>query len=69
MRAHGPVLFARCSVDEHLLVKRLAQRDGLSMSNFIRHCINSVILEEGDDSIPLLEPAAQQRGRPRKERL
>lgn len=38
---------------EHAVIKTLATKDGLSMSDFVRRCVNSYLLELGDD-IPLL---------------
>jgi hypothetical protein len=35
------------------IVKQQAEKAGLSVSDYVRRCINSVWLEEGDD-VPLL---------------
>ena len=45
--------YAYCDEREYEIVKRFAQREGLSISDFVRRCINAWLLEEGDD-IPLL---------------
>lgn len=45
--------YARLTDAEYAIVRRLADRDGLSVSDYVRRCINSVLIEEGDD-VPLL---------------
>ena len=45
--------YALCSDAEYAVVLEQAKKAGLSMSDFVRRCINSVLLEEGDD-VPLL---------------
>lgn len=46
--------FAECSDAEYAVLKAQADKAGLRISDYVRRCINSVWLEEGDD-IPLLE--------------
>lgn len=68
--AYAPVTDA-----EYAVLKAIAKKDGLSISNFVRRCINSYLLELGDD-VPLLaecEPHGRTQrtpvrgpGRPRK---
>lgn len=48
---------------ESELVKGLAARDGISVSDFVRRCINNTLAEEGDD-VPLLKDRAPQGRRP-----
>ena len=55
------VLWVECSVDEGAAVRQRARAAGLTISNYLRRCINAVLLEEGDDS-PLLEERSP--GRP-----
>lgn len=52
--------YASCTPTEYAALKERADRDGLTISNYVRQCINSTWLEEGDDA-PLLEH--QTRGR------
>ena len=54
-------LFAEVSDAEYALVRDLARREGVTLANYIRRCVNSVILETGDDSIPLLSEKEQGR--------
>jgi hypothetical protein len=65
MRHHA---YAEVTPEEFALVRQLAHREEVTVSNFVRRCINSVILEAGDDAIPLLRETTQpaKRGRPRK---
>lgn len=57
--------YALLTSAEFLVVRGRAKREGLSMSNYVRRCLNSVALEEGDDSLLLDE---KQWGRPPKHR-
>jgi Mobilization protein NikA len=68
-------VYAVCTHAEHVLLERLAKKEGLSISNFVRRCVNGYLLELGDD-VTLLEeyhPAVRPpkpaslsgRGRPR----
>lgn len=41
--------FSELSAREYALVRRLAKRDGITIANFIRRCINGALLEEGLD--------------------
>ena len=54
-------LFAEVSDAEYALVRDLARREGVTLANYIRRCVNSVILEAGDD-VPLLAEKEQGRG-------
>ena len=54
-------LFAEVSDAEYALVRDLARREGVTLANYIRRCVNSVILEGGDD-VPLLAEKEQGRG-------
>lgn len=45
--------YACCTEAEYAVIRRFAKREGLSVSDFVRRCINSWLLEEGDD-VPLL---------------
>ncbi len=55
-------VFAQLREDEYDLVRARARRANLTISNYLRHCINAVLREEGDDTPPL----AQRRQRPRQ---
>jgi hypothetical protein len=57
--------YAQVSDAEYAVLKAIAQRDGLSISNFVRRCVNSYLLELGDD-VPLLEEQAPGGVRPRR---
>lgn len=54
-------LFAEVSDAEYALVRDLARREGVTLANYIRRCVNSVILEAGDE-VPLLKEKEQGRG-------
>jgi hypothetical protein len=45
--------YAACTAAEYAIVLARARREGLSVSDYVRRCINAVLLEEGDD-VPLL---------------
>jgi hypothetical protein len=45
--------FAACTEAEYAVIKRFAVREKLTISDFVRRCVNSYLLEEGDD-VPLL---------------
>lgn len=47
------VAYVECTQAEYACVKCFADREGLTISDFLRRCINSYLLEEGDD-VPLL---------------
>jgi hypothetical protein len=53
--------YAMLSTAEYAVVKGQAARAGLSVSDYVRRCINSMLLEEGDDDIPLLEERRKSR--------
>ncbi len=52
MRHH---IYARVSNKEYETVSRLANRDSLSIANFMRRCVNAVLLEEGLEEELLIE--------------
>ena len=43
----------RCTRQERAQVRAWAAREGLSISDFMRRCIDQYVLEDGDD-VPLL---------------
>lgn len=45
--------YAAVTEAEYAVLRQQAARAGLSISDYVRRCINSVWLEEGDD-VPLL---------------
>jgi hypothetical protein len=47
-------------MEEHAIVTARAQREGLTMSDYIRRGINALALEEGDDA-PLVEEKERRR--------
>lgn len=53
--------YANCTTREYAIVKARAVRDGLSVSDYVRQCINSVLLEEGE-AVELLETRRPARG-------
>jgi hypothetical protein len=60
--------YACCKDDrEYALVVGAATAEGLSVSNFVRRCINAYLIELSEDG-PLLEEQDGQRGRPRTRR-
>ena len=46
--------YAQVNDAEYAVMKAAAARDGLSISDFVRRCVNGYLLELGDD-VPLLE--------------
>lgn len=54
--------YADVTVEEHAMLVRLAKAEGLSISNFVRRCVNAYLLE-GDEDAPLLEERRIGRGR------
>lgn len=52
--AQRKVLWVSCSPDEHDLIMALAHRDGISVPNYIRRCINGALLEEGEEDLACL---------------
>lgn len=48
------VVYADCTLAEHEVIKAQAKKDGLSISDWVRRCVNTYLLELGDD-VPLLE--------------
>lgn len=46
--------YALCTAEEYDMVKAQAAREQLSLSDYVRRCINGAILEQGDDTVPLL---------------
>ena len=56
-------IYARLSTDEYELVRKAADKVGLTMSGFVREAVNNVFMEQGDDA-PLLslpKPGARAR--------
>ncbi len=53
--------YAVVSPAEYAVLTAQAKKDGLSIADFTRRCINSYLLELGDD-VPLLEEQADHRG-------
>ncbi len=47
------VVYANVSEVERGIVADEAAKEGISLSDFVRRCINSYLLEQGDD-VPLL---------------
>lgn len=45
--------YAACTAAEHAVIRRFAEREKLSISDFVRRCVNGFLIEEGDD-VPLL---------------
>lgn len=54
--------YADLTEEEHAVVKRFAQREGLSVADFVRRCVNAYLLEVSDDDVPLI---AEKRSRDR----
>jgi len=46
--------YANCSEEEYQIILARANRDGLTVSDYVRRCINGALLEEGDN-VQLLE--------------
>jgi hypothetical protein len=59
--------YADLTEAEYAYLKACATREGLTVSNYVRRCVNSLWLEEGRDDAPLLEECTSgiKRGRPR----
>lgn len=49
------LVYADLSAEEYRAVKRIADRDGLSIADFTRRSINSALLEEGDQTLLIRE--------------
>ncbi len=49
------VVYANVSEVERGIVAGEAAKEGISLSDFVRGCINSYLLEQGDDVILLAE--------------
>lgn len=47
--------YAACTKEEYAIVKRFAEQDRLSVSDFVRRCINSYLLEVSGDDVPMLK--------------
>jgi len=41
--------YAFCSEREYAVIKRFAAKEGLSISDFVRRCVNGYLVEQGDD--------------------
>jgi hypothetical protein len=61
-RSRTHYAYAQLTDVEYAWLSRIAQREGLSMSNFVRRCVNNYLLDE-DDNAPLLLELVK--GRPR----
>ncbi len=59
--------YAQVTDAEYVVLKAAARKEGLSISDFVRRCVNSVLVELGDD-VPLLAEQAERRGRGRRPR-
>jgi hypothetical protein len=55
MRGRRYVAYVTLAADEHTRVARLARRRGLTVAGLIRRAINYLLLDEGDDTEPLVE--------------
>lgn len=53
-------VYAQVSPEEYSVVQALARQEALSVSDYVRRCVNSVLLEAGDD-VPLLEEQGYQK--------
>lgn len=53
--------YAKLTDEEWAVVRKRARREGLTMSNYVRRCINAVALEEGDESMLLEERCSGRR--------
>ncbi len=49
------IICAYVTVEEYEVILKIALRDELSIANFIRRCINSVLLESGDEGLLITE--------------
>lgn len=54
-------IYASVTDAEYLAVSARAKFEGLSMSNYLRRCINAVALEEGDEAILVEERTSGRR--------
>ena len=54
-QSHGKhYVYAQVSALEVALLKTIARREGISLMNFVRRCINGALLELGDEHLPML---------------
>ena len=53
--------YAELTDAEWAVVCKRARREGLTMSNYVRRCINAVALQEGDESMLLEERCSGRR--------
>lgn len=51
--------FALCTDEEYEVIQRIAKRECLSISDFVRRCVNGYLLEEGDEVSLLAERRSQ----------
>ena len=56
------LIAAEVTARERRTVRAVAHRDGLTVANFIRRCVNAALLDSGD---PLLAERVAHPGRPR----
>ena len=53
--------YALVSDAEYAVIRAQAKKAGLSISDYVRRCVNSMLLEEADD-VPLLAERRSDRG-------
>lgn len=56
--------YAEVTEAEYAVMKALAKKEGLSIANFVRRCVNGYLLELGDD-VPLLGESDPRARKPR----
>lgn len=65
MRPPRRTIYARVSDEEFVFLYTKARQEGLTMSDYVRRAINSMLLEEGDERLLTEQgcPAGQGLGR------
>lgn len=48
-------VYARCTATEYELIEKLAAKEHLTVSDFVRRCVNGYLLDQGDDVLLLRE--------------
>lgn len=61
-RTRATVLYAEVTAEELGALRPIIDREGLTVSDFVRRCINGYLLDEGDN-MPLLEERERKRKR------
>lgn len=56
------VIYAECTEREHAEVLKFVRQEGLTVSDFIRRCVNSYLVEVSEDSGLLAEMTADRNG-------